>query len=77
MSSFEKDLGKLKEKVEEEMQVFKATLHGQCLCPEDLIQAESAVISFSQRRKFKEELSVQEKWCQKKQSFVQSGSGVG
>lgn len=58
-SNLEKDSDKVKKKVEEEMQAFKAMLRG-CLCPEDLSQAESAVISFSQKQRFKEELSVLE-----------------
>lgn len=60
ISSFEKDPSKLKEKIDKEMQVFKATFRGQCLCPEDLLQAKSTVISFSQRQRFEEKLSVLE-----------------
>ena len=58
VSSIEKDPVRLKEKVEKEMQAFKTTLCGQCLTPADLIQAEHAVISFSQMQKFPEEISV-------------------
>lgn len=58
--SSQKDSSKLKENVEKEMQVFKTTLHGQCLCLEDPIQAEKAVICFSQRQRFKEEFAVLE-----------------
>lgn len=60
VSSSQNDPSKLKEKVEKEIQVFKTTLHGQCLCLEDLIQAEKAVIFFSQRQRFKEEFAVLE-----------------
>ncbi|XP_072768487.1 uncharacterized protein [Nerophis lumbriciformis] len=58
VSSVENNPVKLKKKIEEEMQVFKATLHGQCLSPQDLIQAENAVISFSQSERFQREMSV-------------------
>ena len=58
VSSVENDPVKLKEKVEGEMQVFKSTLHGQFLTPEDLIQAEHAVISFSQMQRFPDEISA-------------------
>lgn len=55
VSNFKDESSQLKE-----MQAFKATLQRQCLKPEDLMQAERAVISFSQRQSFEEELSTLE-----------------
>lgn len=54
-SNFKDESSQLKE-----MQAFKATLQRQCLNPEDLMHAERAVISFSQRQSFEEELSTLE-----------------
>ncbi|XP_034151514.1 uncharacterized protein LOC117595338 [Esox lucius] len=52
-SNFKDESSQLKE-----IQAFKATLQRRCSNPEDLNRAERAVISFSQRQSFEEELST-------------------